>query len=209
MFISFEGPEGSGKTTQTARLMARLRAAGQPCVLTREPGGTLLGDRVRAILLPESDLAIGARSETLLYCAARAQLVDQLITPALAREEIVVADRYADSTLAYQGYGRCLDLSELTRLLRFATTGVMPDLTFLLDLPSADGLERKRRLPHEEWNRFEQEAIEYHERVRDGFLELAAAEPVRWVMLDARQPTDILEQEIWEHVARRLTSHSP
>ncbi|MBI4493896.1 MAG: dTMP kinase [Chloroflexi bacterium] len=203
MFITFEGPEGAGKTTHAALLAQRLRAAGRSCVQVREPGGTPLGDRIRVLLL-QGDLAIGTRGEALLYCAARAQVIDEAICPALERGEIVVADRYADSTLAYQGYGRGLDLASLAQVLAFATRGLAPDLTVLLDLPVAEGLERKRRLPPEEWNRFEAEELAYHQRVREGYLALAAAEPWRWVVLDARQPVAALADAIWGCVERCL-----
>lgn len=208
MFITFEGPEGSGKTTQAARLARRVRDAGHACLLTREPGGTPLGDRVRNLLLASAGPPIGVRGETLLYCAARAQLVDEVIRPALARGEIVVADRYADSTLAYQGYGRQQELDALRRLLDYATGGLTPDLTFLLDLPAPQGLERKRRGASEEWNRFEQEELAYHERVRQGYLELAAAEPERWQVLDARMPPEAIEEAVWARVADRLVTVS-
>lgn len=230
MFITFEGPEGAGKTTQAARLAWRLRNAGHACLLTREPGGTPLGDRVRNLLLASGGPPIGVRGETLLFCAARAQLVDEVIRPALARGEIVVADRYADSTLAYQGYGRQQELDALRRLLDYATGGLTPDLTFLLDLPAPQGLERKRRGASEEWNRFEQQALvwvrnnayrfmgskewnrfeqeelAYHERVRQGYLELAAAEPGRWQVLDARMPPEAIEEAVWARVADRLAT---
>jgi dTMP kinase len=204
MFITLEGPEGGGKTSQAARLAERLRQAGRGCVLTREPGGTPLGDRVREILLPSHGVPIGARSETLLYCAARAQVVDQVILPALRRGDIVVADRFADSTLAYQGFGRQLDLEQVAAVLEFATTGLKPDLTILLDVDVQTGLARKSQLPNEEWNRFEQEELGFHARVREAFLRLVEREPVRWIVLDARQPFETVAGLIWECVTQRL-----
>ena len=145
LFITFEGPEGAGKTTQARLLADRLAAAGIQVLLTREPGGTELGNRIRDLVLPASGLPISARAETLLYCVARAQLVEEVLRPALARGEVAIVDRYADSTLAYQAYGRDLDPTDVRAVLDFATNGLRPDLTLLLDLPVDIGLARKER----------------------------------------------------------------
>lgn len=207
LFITLEGPEGSGKSLQGRLLAERLAGRGLRALLTREPGGTPLGDRLRDLLLQGADLAIAARAEALLMCASRAQLVERAILPALERGEHVVCDRYGDSTLAYQGYGRGLDLDGLRAVLSFATRGLAPDLTVLLDLPVADGLARKNRQDAgalADWNRFEAESRAFHARVRAGYLALAAAEPARWRVLDARQPPDLLADELWSHVEARL-----
>lgn len=198
--MTFEGPEGAGKSTQAGRLAARLTAAGRQVLSSREPGGTPLGDRVRELVLPASGLAISARAETLLYCAARAQLVEQVLRPALAAGQIVIVDRYADSTLAYQAHGRQLEPATVRAVLDFATGGLRPDLTILLDLPVADGLIRKRSQVSSgggDWNRFEAEELAFHERVRQSYLDLARAEPERWRVVDAAQRPDAIEREVW------------
>jgi dTMP kinase len=201
LFITFEGPEGAGKTTQAKILAERLAANGRRVLLTREPGGTELGDRVRELVLADSGLAIGARAETLLYCAARAQLVEQALRPALSAGYVVIVDRYSDSTLAYQSHGRQLNSEGVQAVVDFATDGLRPDLTLLLDVPVAQGLERKRGQScgaTADWNRFEAEDLAFHERVRQGYLALAAAEPARWRVLDASQTADRLAAEIWQ-----------
>lgn len=208
MFITFEGPEGGGKSTQARLLAERLRAAGYLVTLTYEPGGTPAGKAIRAIwddparqdLLPLTDL--------LLICADRAQHVGELIRPALARGELVISDRYADSTYAYQGYGSGLDFATIETLLQIATSGLAPDLTFLLDLPAEEGLKRRRMAGQSgtsQWDRLDQRSLEYHQRVQAGYLQLAAAEPARWVILDARQPLETLAEAIWSAVLARLT----
>jgi dTMP kinase len=192
MFITFEGPEGSGKSTQAAILVERLRTAGREVVAVREPGGTPAGERIRAILLGErglgegSAVAIDPRSDALLFNASRAQLVADVIRPALARGAVVIADRFADSTLAYQGYGSGLPLEELRALISFATAGLTPDLTLLFDLPVEEGLARKSGSGR---TRFEEGFdVAFHARVADGFRALAASSPERWHTFDARRP---------------------
>lgn len=207
-FISLEGPEGAGKTTQALRLLERLRAAGCNPLLTREPGGTALGDRVRELVLPDGGIPITARAETLLYCAARAQLVEQVARPALHDGRVVIVDRYADSTLAYQAYGRGLDVDGIRAVLEFATGGLRPDLVLLLDLPVEVGLARKQAQAApigDDWNRFEAEEQAYHCRVRDGYLTLAAADPGRWRVLDAARPADEVADQIWRSVSRVIS----
>lgn len=187
MFITLEGPEGSGKSSQIPELAEFLRQQGQTVYLTREPGGTPIGDQVREVLTSMRNTAMNPRAETLLFCAARAQLVEEVIRPRLGRGEIVLSDRYADSTLAYQGYGHGNNLDVLRQLLQFATGGLWPDLTLLLDLPVEMGLHRKRS-GGSEWNRLDAYEVEFHRRVRQGFLEMAAADPRRWQIIDASQP---------------------
>ncbi len=207
MFITFEGPEGSGKTTQIQALHRYLEERGYDLIVTREPGGTRIGDQIRRILLDPRNQELLPEAEILLFSASRAQLVGQVIRPALARGTIVLCDRFADSTLAYQGYGRGLDLEQLRRITAFATGGLMPDLTIYLDLDVEEGLRRKRQdegKDQEAWNRLDQQALEFHRRVRQGYLALAAAEPERWFVVDASQPAEVIQQAIRTRVERLL-----
>ncbi len=209
LFVTFEGPEGSGKSLQARLLAERLERSGYPVLLTREPGGTPLGDRLRELLLLGHDLHTDARAEALMMCAARAQLVEQVILPALREGRIVVCDRFGDSTLAYQGVGRGLDLAELRAVLSFATQGLIPDLTVLLDIPVAEGLARKEaqgKASGEAWNRFEAETLAFHERVREGYRALRAEGGGRWHVFDARQPPEILAEAIWRLVEQRVNA---
>lgn len=202
-FITLEGPEGSGKTTQFHLLQAYLEARGIRVLATREPGGTSIGEQARAILHDPRHTAMLPRTEVLLYLASRAQLVGQVIRPALASGMVVISDRYVESTLAYQGYGRGLDLEALRRIVEFATGGLRSDLVIYLDLPVEVGLRRKM-LAHEreraEWTRMDQQASEFHERVRRGYLAMAEAEPGRWCVIDAQQPVDVVQAEIRRRV---------
>lgn len=203
MFITLEGPDGSGKTTQARRLAEWLREEGGDVVLTREPGGTGIGEQIRTVLHDPCNTAMDARTEILLYSASRAQHVAQVIRPALAAGKIVVSDRYADSTLAYQGYGRGLDLETLRAITAFATGGLMPDLTLYLDLVPEVGLQR-RRSGKGEWNRLDAETLEFHRRVRAGYLELAGQEPTRWAVIDADCPPEEVQAQIRSAVRVRL-----
>jgi dTMP kinase len=203
MFITFEGPDGSGKTTQARMLVERLRQRGYDVLLTREPGGTEIGDQIRAVLHDSENTAMDARTEILLYSASRAQHVAQLIRPALAAGKIVVSDRYADSTYAYQGYGRGLDLEMLRMVTQFATDGLMPDLTIYLDLSPEEGL-RRRRAGDEEWNRLDGESLAFHRRVHAGYQELIRRSPGRWVVVDAVGPVEALCEAITTQVTARM-----
>lgn len=203
LFISFEGPDGSGKTTQAHLLGEWLRQQGYEVVLTREPGGTAIGEQIRQVLHDRRNMEMDARTEILLYSASRAQLVAQCIRPALEAGHIVITDRYADSTLAYQGYGRGLDLEILRAITAFATGGVQPDLTFYLDLAPEEGLQR-RRSGGGEWNRLDAETLAFHHRVRAGYLELARSDPERWVLIDATRPVEEVQEQIRRVVAVRL-----
>lgn len=209
MFITFEGPDGSGKTSQAARLAAALEGEGLEVVLVREPGGTELGEGLREILLHRDDLRIDPLVDALLFNAARAQLVAEVIRPALEAGRTVICARFADSTLAYQGYGAGLDLDLLSRLGAIATGGLRPDLTILLDLPAEAGLARKRR-GRGALTRFESRAdVAFHRRVRDGFLGLARGEPARWRVIDSNRPRSAVAREVTAAVRALLQSGGP
>ncbi len=203
MFITFEGPDGSGKSTQIRLLAERLKQAGYNVLLTREPGGTEIGEQIRAVLHDLKNRAMHPRAELLLYSAARAQLVEQVIRPHLAAGDLVLSDRYFDSTLAYQGYGHGLDLVALQQITAFATDGLTPDLTIFLDLNVELGLSR-RQVNAAEWNRLDDYALAFHQRVRAGYHELMQLEPGRWVKLDATRSTEELHAEVWRVVVERL-----
>ncbi len=183
MFITFEGVEGCGKTTQARMLATRLEERGLRTLVTREPGGAAISEQIRAILLDNKNDGMDPMAEALLYVASRAQFVAEVVRPALATGTIVICDRYTDSTLAYQGYGRGLLIETLQILNRIATGGLVPDRTFLLDLPVDEGLERKRR--GGDLNRLDNAGRPFHERVRNGYHALAQAEPARWRVIDA------------------------
>ncbi len=208
MFITLEGPEGSGKSSQIPPLVEFLRQAGYPVYATREPGGTQIGDQIRAILMNLSNTDMQPRTEILLFQASRAQLVEQVIRPRLAQGEIVLCDRYADSTLAYQGYGQGGDLNDLHRLLDFATGGLKPDLTLLLDVDVRVGLERRRQCGGE-WNRLDANTLAYHERVRQGYLALAAAEPARWMVVNAGRAPDQVQKDLQTAILQRIEKRHP
>ncbi len=203
MFVSFEGPDGSGKTTQAGLLCQALEARGLDIVQTREPGGTAIGEQIRDILHDMVNKIITPKTEALLYSAARAQHVKEVILPALERGAIVVCDRYAESTLAYQGYGHGLQLATLRRITDFCTEEVYPDLVIYLDLTAAEGLGRKRRDQREgrgEWNRMDQQALTFHRRVREGYLEMARQDGDRWLILDATRSVEALHEAVLDHV---------
>ena len=207
-FITFEGPEGGGKTTQAKRLISKLQKSGYHVIYTREPGGTPTGEAIRDIL--QHDKAgepIAAEAEVFLFAASRAQLVRRVIIPALERGVMVVCDRFADSTTAYQGYGRGFPVEQMLAINAFAIDGAVPDLTLLLDVPVALGFERiaeRQRVLFETADRMEREAREFHERVRNGYLELAARWPERFHRLDAGRDPEVVAGEVWEAVKRVL-----
>ena len=213
-FVTFEGGEGSGKTTQLKALLGHLQSVGREVVETRDPGGTAIGNQIRGLLLDGENARMGSLTELLLYEASRAQLVQEVVQPALAAGRILLCDRFTDSTVAYQGYGRGLDLDLIGRLNASAARDIRPDLTFLLDLDPVVGLERvKRRLApsRASRDRLEGEALAFHERVRQGFRALAAAEPERVIALDAVQSLLELAAEIRRRVDARfgLTEAAP
>ena len=203
MFITFEGPDGSGKTTQITLLAAYLREQGFPVLTTREPGGTAIGDQIRACLHDVENTEMTAETEILLYSASRAQLVQEVIRPALERGEIVLCDRFADSTIAYQGYGRGLDLDALTFITAFATGGLKPDLTILLTLEAEHGL-RRRETDGAEMNRMDLQAASFYLRVQEGYEALAAAEPDRWALVAADRPAADVHRDVRQIVSDRL-----
>lgn len=201
LFVTFEGIEGSGKTTQVALLSARIEASGGSCVVTREPGGTLLGRGLRAVLLDASGVPVSPEAEALLYAADRAQHLVEVIDPALAAGRVVLCDRYLDATLAYQGYGRGLDLRWIRALHGIPPLDRRPVRTILLDLDPGEGLARAHARNHEfdlatTEGRFEREALEFHRRVREGYLDLAAAEPFRWRIVAAEGPADAVAERV-------------
>lgn len=204
-FITFEGIEGCGKTTQLHRLARRL---GPRAVVTREPGGTVIGRAIRDVLLDPANRALSPAAELLLYFADRAQNVAEVIRPALEKGLTVLCDRHVESSLAYQGYGRGLPLEDIRRLATLATGGLRPDLIVLVDVPVAVGLERVgRRGAHD---RLESERTSFHERVRAGFEALCAEEPQRWLRLDGTQPEEAVEEALFQGLlARRLAEERP
>ncbi len=200
MFITLEGPEGSGKTSHIPYLVEFLREKGYTVFPTREPGGTSIGEQIRDVLHSLKNAEMNPRTETLLYQAARAQFVEQILKPHLAANEIVISDRYSDSTIAYQGYGHQQNLSQVRALVNYATGGLVPDLTLLLDVDVEVGLQRseQRRAKGGEWNRLDAYQLDFHRRVQAGYLELAKQEPGRWVVVDAGRQ--------WEEVQEILRS---
>jgi dTMP kinase len=212
LFISFEGIEGSGKTTQISMLSDHLLARGRSVRLTREPGGTLIGDRVRKILLDPANAALDPRAELLLYAAGRAQHLAELIRPALGDGMIVLCDRFSDATIAYQGFGRGLDRDLIGNLDRLVTGGMRPDLTVLLDIDASTGLARARgrnsRHGLQEEARFENERLPFHERVRRGYLELAKQEPGRFRVVDASKQPEEIQKEIRRIVDEMLNAEA-
>ena len=207
MFITLEGPEGSGKTSHIPYLVEYLREKSYTVFPTREPGGTSISEQIREILHDLKNAEMHPRTETLLYQAARAQIVEQVIRPRLAAGEIVLSDRYYDSTIAYQGYGHQQNLDEVRALVKYATGGLSPDLTVLLDLDVEIGLKRKTQNGME-WNRLDAYTVEFHQRVRKGYLEMVKAEPKRWIVVDASQSWDKVQENLREKILSALKSNN-
>ena len=201
-FITLEGPEGGGKSTQAQQLVDHLQTQGHDVLFTREPGGTDIGDQIRQVIMSLENKSMSPEAEFLLFSASRAQVVRELIEPKLERGGIVVCDRFYDSSLAYQGYGHQLDLELLRTITGFVSGGLVPDLTFLLDLTSELGLERRKR--DGRWNRLDDYDLAFHERVRQGYQRLADLDPDRWVWIDASQTEDQIQAQIRDAVAKRL-----
>ncbi len=203
MFVTFEGADGSGKTTQIALLAEFLREKGFSVLTTREPGGTPIGDQIRTCLHDVRNTAMTPEAEILLYSASRAQLVQEVIRPALDTGHIVLCDRYADSTMAYQGYGRGLNRADLAQITRFATGDLKPDLTILLDMEAEAGIQRRSK-GGDEMNRMDLQTAAFYRRVREGYLTMAAAEPQRWLIIDADRAVDEVQCDIRKAVQERL-----
>lgn len=198
LFITFEGGEGCGKSTQARLLLKKLEQQGIPTILTHEPGGTALGNEIRILLKRKHGSSISPQAELFLFAASRVQLVAQLIRPALQEGKVVICDRFTYSTIVYQGYGRGLDLATVSVVNTMATGNLNPDLTILLDMPSEQGLERRRRSK----DRFELEDLSFHHRVREGYLKMATAEPDRWLLIDASLAKAKIAEIIWDKVRK-------
>ena len=194
MFITLEGPEGSGKTSHIPALVEYLRDKGYSVFPTREPGGTSIGEQIREVIHDLKNEEMHPRTETLLYQAARAQIVEQVFKPRLEASEIVISDRYYDSTIAYQGYGHQQDLEQVRALVKYATGGLVPDLTILLDVDVEEGLRRKKK--DNEWNRLDAYTLEFHQRVHAGYAEMVKQEPNRWVVVDANRGWEEVQEEL-------------
>ena len=202
MFITLEGPEGSGKTSHIPPLVEYLRGKGYVVFPTREPGGTSIGEQIREVIHDLKNEEMHPRTETLLYQAARAQIVEQVFKPRLKAGEIVISDRYYDSTIAYQGYGHQQELEQVRALVRYATGGLTPDLTVLLDVDIEEGLRRKKK--DNEWNRLDAYTVEFHQRVRAGYLEMVKQEPNRWATVDAGKAWDEVQEDLRKVIEERL-----
>ena len=203
LFITFEGGEGCGKSVQAKALYRKLSQLAIPALLTHEPGGTPFGNKIGHWLKWTQNTDISPLTELLLFNASRAQLVTKVIQPNLESGKIVICDRYTDSTTAYQSYGRGLDLEMVKAINKAATQGLKPDLTILLDMPVEAGLARKRG---KKQDRFEQEDIAFHQRVREGYLKLAASDPQRWLVIDATQSKEKIAQISWQRIIQLLSS---
>jgi dTMP kinase len=205
MFITLEGPDGSGKSMQVPALADFIREQGFEVLTTREPGGTFIGDQIREVIMRMDNKSMNPRTEILLFCAARAQIVAEVIRPQLERGAVVLSDRYADSTLAYQGYGHGIDLGTLQSILNFATGGLKPDLTLLFDVDVETGLSRRQK-GGGEWNRLDDYELAFHNRVRHGYLELAKSEPARWKVIDASQSPQQVQLDLRSAVLASIGS---
>jgi dTMP kinase len=204
MFITLEGPEGSGKTSHVGPLLAYLREQGHRIYATREPGGTSIGEQIRNVIHDLDNQEMHPRTETLLYQAARSQIVEEVIRPRLQAGEIVLSDRYADSTIAYQGYGHRQDLDQVRMLVNYATGGLIPDLTILLDVDVEVGLKRKTQ-NGSEWNRLDAYTVDFHKRVRLGYLEMAGSEPARWDIIDAGRDWQAVQNQLRKAILLRIS----
>ena len=203
MFITLEGPEGSGKTSHIPPLVEYLHEKGHIVFPTREPGGTSIGEQIREVIHDLKNTEMHPRTETLLYQAARAQIVEQVIKPKLAAGEIVLSDRYYDSTIAYQAYGHQQDLDQVRALVKYATGGLVPDLTILLDVDVEEGLQRKKK-NNAEWNRMDDHAIQFYQRVRAGYLVMVKQEPKRWVVVDSGKRWESVQNELRKVITEKI-----
>jgi dTMP kinase len=205
MFITLEGPDGSGKSMQIPELADFIRSRGYQVLTTREPGGTFIGDQIREVIMRMDNKSMDPRTEILLFCSARAQIVSEVIRPSLEKGLVVISDRYADSTLAYQGFGHGIDLVILRQILTFATGGLQPDLTLFLDVDVLQGLSR-RQSGGGEWNRLDDYELAFHQRVRDGYHELVKMDPARWVTINANQSPQQVQKDLQQAVLGRLAA---
>jgi dTMP kinase len=205
LFITFEGVEGCGKSTQSRLLYSRLQKLAIPSLLIHEPGITALGKKITRLLKWSKDINISPISELMLFNASRAQLLEEIVRPALKEGKVVICDRFADSTIAYQGYGRGLKLETVTEANRIATQGLIPDLTILLDVPADKGLIRKEDTTPD---RFHTEKLTFHLRVREGYLKLAKAEPERWLVIDGTQSKEAIAGIIWEKASKLIMDNN-
>lgn len=201
-FLTVEGPEGGGKSTQARLLAEHLQTQGYDVLFTREPGGTDIGDQIRRVIMSLENKRMSPEAEFLLFSASRAQVVREVIRPHLDQGGLVVSDRFFDSSLAYQGYGHGLDLAHLRAVTEFVTGGLVPDLTLLLDLSPEEGLGRRQQAGH--WNRLDDYDLEFHRRVRAGYLKLVELEPQRWITIDASRSPEQVQQDIVAAVTGRL-----
>jgi len=202
LFITFEGGEGCGKSTHSGLLLKKLEQQNIPVILTHEPGGTALGDELRKALKKKRGSFVSPQAELFLVAASRAQLVAEVIRPALEEGKIVICDRFTHSTMVYQGYGRGLDFTAIQMVNNMATRNLNPDLVIFLDIPPEQGLARKQNLK----DRFELEDLSFHQRVRAGYVKLAAADPDHWLVIDASLPKDEVAGIIWDRVSQLLHS---
>ncbi len=201
-FITLEGPEGCGKSSQKQPLIEMLEQKGLTVCFTREPGGTPIGEQIRAVIISLQNTEMHPRTEGLLFQAARAQIVEQLIRPRLQQGEVVISDRFFDSTFAYQGYGHGQKISDIKMLTEYATGGLVPDLTVLMDVDVEVGLNRKGKSV--EWNRLDAFARDFHQKVRDGYLEMARQDPNRWVIIDANQSVEEVSRDFKREIENKL-----
>jgi len=206
-FVTLEGPDGSGKSTQARLLSEKVSALGFDVLLTREPGGSAIGDQIRQVLFTLDNTSMHAKTEFLLFSASRSQHVSEVLQPHLDKGGVVISDRYFHSSLAYQGYGHQLDLENLQEITTFATGGLIPDLIVLLDLPVEEGL--RRRKSEGDWNRLDAYVEEFHQRVRQGYLAMASSHPEQWAIIDAAHPVEKIQAELRKVVIARLQDKYP
>lgn len=202
LLINLEGGEGSGKTAVIQPLVENLRSEGYIIYPTREPGGNKIGEQIREVLLDSRNTDMNIRAETLLYQAARAQVVEQSFRPRVVSGEIVITDRYYDSTIAYQGYGREQDIDTVKLLIDYATNGLKPNFSVLLDVDRDEGLRRKKG--QNEWNRMDGQSLEFHSRIHQGYHDLVKEEPERWIVINANQPLENVKRDVIAKVSSRI-----
>ena len=204
LFITLEGPEGSGKTSAIKIVKDRLESLGYQIEMTREPGGTLISEQIREVILDKKNTMMDPRTEALLYAASRRQHLVEKIWPSLKQGKIVFCDRYLDSSLAYQGYARCLGIQKILNVNNYATEGTFPDITFLFDIDPKIGLERINKNKDREVNRLDEEKLSFHQKVREGYLLLSKKFPDRYIVLDASKPLEEVSSKVFEEIIKKL-----